>query len=179
MRLGSMPPLRFLSAGSALPGPMLPHPLRTPRGAARPTADAWHALFPNHYAWFLLVAALDLFCTYLILNPYLFPDLSPPPFGDAGRLGREVGIYVYHILEPRPGGEEANAIAAWILGRFGFGGLVVFKFAITTFVIGICEIVGRSDRLKGRQLAAGAIAISSVPVVFGIGQMISNLRMGL
>ena len=41
------------------------------------------------------------------------------------------------------GGVEVNWLADAVLYRYGFPGMVAFKFALVTLVICICEVVGR------------------------------------
>lgn len=63
------------------------------------------------------------------------------------------------------GGREANPLANLYLSLHGFKGLVIFKFCIVTFVVVICEVVGRSDDRRGRWLARVGIGISAIPMV--------------
>lgn len=62
------------------------------------------------------------------------------------------------------GGRETNGVADAALRHFGLRGLVLFKFAIVTFVIGVCEIVGHHNRAAGRRLAEWAVAVTFIPV---------------
>ena len=65
------------------------------------------------------------------------------------------------------GGREANALAAWIIARFGLIGIVLFKLSIVVFVIGLCEMIGRHSRTAGRGFVRAAVAISAMPVLVG------------
>lgn len=69
------------------------------------------------------------------------------------------------------GGREVNPVALSVLVRFGFTGLVVYKFLLVSVVVGICEFVGRRVYNKGWWLARIAVAISAVPVVFALTQI--------
>lgn len=66
------------------------------------------------------------------------------------------------------GGREANAIAEWIIHRFGLVGMVIYKFGLTIFVVLICETIARRDEKSARTLAYGAVAMSAIPVVVGL-----------
>ena len=63
------------------------------------------------------------------------------------------------------GGREANGAAAFIIGRFGLPGMVIFKFGLVAFVIALCEAVGRRSPAAGERLAVWAIALTCVPVI--------------
>jgi Domain of unknown function (DUF5658) len=62
------------------------------------------------------------------------------------------------------GGREVNGVANWVLGHFDVTGLVFYKFAVLAFFLGVCEILGRRNRIAGRRLAGAAIAINFLPV---------------
>ena len=64
------------------------------------------------------------------------------------------------------GGSEVNKIANAVLQAFGFTGMIVFKFLLVIFVIGLCEILGRHNDKTGRRLAQWAVAITCIPVVW-------------
>jgi len=62
------------------------------------------------------------------------------------------------------GGTEANGIANWILERFGLPGMTLFKFAMVTLVISLCEITGRLNERSGRLLVTAGIVVTCIPV---------------
>ena len=70
------------------------------------------------------------------------------------------------------GGHEVNRIADWVIRLADLPGLVVFKFVLVVLVVCICEIVGRRRPRLGSQLAKGAVAISVLPVVAGMVQLL-------
>jgi hypothetical protein len=80
-------------------------------------------------------------------------------------------IWITWIVLHR-GGHEANALAAVVLHHFGRGGFVAFKFLIIAFVVTLCEIVGKRNDRAGRQLATCAVAITIVPLVLGVVQLV-------
>jgi hypothetical protein len=63
------------------------------------------------------------------------------------------------------GAYEANILAAWLLNRYGMGGLVLLKFTAVPVVIGLCEYIGRRRPATGRRLAEWVVAISAIPIV--------------
>ncbi len=67
------------------------------------------------------------------------------------------------------GGAEANKLADWILQRFGLGGMTLFKFAMVTFVICLCEIIGRLRYSSGRLLIWAGIIVTCFPVALAFG----------
>jgi hypothetical protein len=69
-------------------------------------------------------------------------------------------------------GFEANLIADFIIGRYGLGGLVLYKFAIVAFVVCLCEVIGRRRYSAGRRLATWAVAITCVPVAMALAQLL-------
>ena len=75
-------------------------------------------------------------------------------------------IVLYHH------GIEVNPLARVILhvgGKFGF---VAFKFSIIVFVIGLCEIIGRRNKLAAQGLIGAGIAMTSLPVALAILQLL-------
>ena len=64
------------------------------------------------------------------------------------------------------GGMEVNPIAGQVIESFGVPGMSLFKFSIVAFVIVICEFVGHSRRVTGRNLALAAVLITCVPVLW-------------
>ena len=70
------------------------------------------------------------------------------------------------------GGREENALANWIFEHGGLVGAVVFKFAMVVLVVIICEFVGRHRDKTGRRVAEWAIALTAIPVVVAIVQLL-------
>ncbi len=110
--------------------------------------------YPNAYVWFVFLAALDIMLTYLILHPVLF---SHDPF----------------MTEPR--GAEVNALADWIIQRWDVPGMVAFKFLLVALVVVLCEIIGRHKQETGRRIAEWAVAITAIPVILALIQMVFDL----
>ena len=73
------------------------------------------------------------------------------------------------------GGSEGNILADWIIRRWGLTGAVVFKFAVVMLVVCACEYVGRRSDRMGRKLAEWAVAISAVPVVLALLQLLMRV----
>jgi len=71
-------------------------------------------------------------------------------------------------------GHEMNPIAAAIIEHMGFAWTIVFKFAIITLVIVICEIVGRGNDRTGRRLAYAAVVIAAIPVAYSFALLFKS-----
>lgn len=110
----------------------------------------WSVRYPNAYTWFVFVATLDIVLTYLILNPVLFARDTT-------------------FTESR--GQEANALADYVIARWDVPGMVVFKFVLVVFVILLCEVIGRHRESTGRRLAEWAVAITCIPVLVALIQI--------
>ncbi len=70
------------------------------------------------------------------------------------------------------GGFEINTLADRVMIRWGMPGLVIFKFSLVVLVVAICEIVGRKKDRTGRKLAEWAVAITAIPVVVSLLQLV-------
>lgn len=72
----------------------------------------------------------------------------------------------------RMGGREENALAKWIISHGGLVGAVLFKFGAVVLVVLICEYIGRRRAKTGRRVAEWAIALTAIPVVVAIVQLL-------
>ena len=70
------------------------------------------------------------------------------------------------------GAQEVNTIADRAIKVFGFWGLIGLKFATVVLVVGICEFVGGKRPALGKRVAEWAVAISAVPVVSAVVQVV-------
>jgi hypothetical protein len=70
------------------------------------------------------------------------------------------------------GGWEANKLAAWVIERGDLPGTVSFKFVLVILVVGVCEVVGRRKDRLGRRLAQWAVALTALPVVLALVQLL-------
>ena len=70
------------------------------------------------------------------------------------------------------GGRETNFLADAVISYRGLPGLILFKLALTLFVILMAEIIGRRKHKTGRSLAEWAVAISAIPIVVAFGQLL-------
>ena len=121
---------RFMDAQSPEPAPSRIRWLSNP--AVR---------YPNHYTWFVFMAAMDIMLTWVIL---------------------------------RNGGEEVNPVAKLVIDAWGLNGAILFKFALTVFVIVACEVVGRVRPLTARLLIWFGVLISSFPPVWSIALLVTH-----
>jgi hypothetical protein len=74
-------------------------------------------------------------------------------------------------------GVEMNPIAQMVIEKFGVPGMAVFKFAVVSFVIIVCEVVGRTRRPTAQKLAVFAVLITGFPVVWSsvlVGSIIAT-----
>ncbi len=59
------------------------------------------------------------------------------------------------------GAREVNVFANWVIARFGLTGMVIYKFALVTFVLLICQYVYTTHPKTARiVLVAGSVAYS-------------------
>jgi len=72
----------------------------------------------------------------------------------------------------RQGGSEANPLANAVLETGGFPALLVFKFGMIGLVIVICEFVGRRCLTTGRRLIWTGVALSCIPIVAVVAQVV-------
>ena len=87
-------------------------------------------------------------------------------------------IILTHFIIFRLGGIEVNAIAQRAIDAFGLWGLIGLKFVTVLVVIAICQALAQQKPDVGRRLAEWAVAISSVPIVFGLLQIVLALTTG-
>ncbi len=70
------------------------------------------------------------------------------------------------------GGREVNGLALAVLEQYGLTGIVLFKFALVTLLIVLCECIGRRHDSAGRRLATFAIIITLLPVTLASLQLL-------
>ena len=70
------------------------------------------------------------------------------------------------------GGTEVNVIADAVIGYAGLKGILIYKFCLVILVVVLCEVIGRRRPRVGRNLACVAVAITSIPVILSIAQLI-------
>lgn len=107
-------------------------------------------LFEQEISWFVLAGALDVFMTYIILR-----------FSHDGQT--------QHVMI------ESNPVAGWILHRWGFRGMIMFKFAMVAVVVVIAEIVGRVRPTLARLLLNGGTAVVLAVVIYSLRLLLRNL----
>lgn len=71
-------------------------------------------------------------------------------------------------------GREENALAAWIIHHGGYAAVVIYKFALVSIVLVICEVLGRRRGSLGRFVAGLGVAMTSVPVAIGMIQLMAH-----
>jgi hypothetical protein len=76
------------------------------------------------------------------------------------------------------GGEELNWIANQVIASGGLTGIVAFKYALVVLVIIMIENIGRIRHEVGERIAMLAIAITTIPVIVGLTQLLVELTVG-
>jgi uncharacterized repeat protein (TIGR04138 family) len=74
-------------------------------------------------------------------------------------------IMMTWLVLSRPNGYEANALANWVLTNYGLVGMVLYKLILITFVIVVCEMVGRRKQDVGAKFSVVAILIAAFPII--------------
>lgn len=72
----------------------------------------------------------------------------------------------------RLGGREVNGIARAVLDAGGFWGLIGLKLLTMFVVIGACEALARRRPELARRVAEWAVAISSIPAILTLVQIL-------
>ena len=70
------------------------------------------------------------------------------------------------------GGTEVNVLADTVIRYAGLKGILIYKFCLVILVVLLCEVVGRRRPRVGRNLARAAIAITTLPIVLSIAQLV-------
>lgn len=70
------------------------------------------------------------------------------------------------------GGKEVNAIADMVINYAGGKGIIIYKFCLIVLVMVLCEIIGRRRDRIGKKLAEWSVALTAIPVVLSIYQLI-------
>lgn len=65
-------------------------------------------------------------------------------------------------------GQEVNPIARWVINRYELPGMIIYKFALIVFFIGICEVVGTLRDSTGWLLSRLSVMIACVPVFWAM-----------
>jgi hypothetical protein len=100
-------------------------------------------LYPDMYAWLVLLSALDIMLTHSIL--FHFADF---------------------------GGREVNTIADWVIRRFDIAGAIALKFLSVTLVVLVCEYVGRRRPRTGRGLISVILVLAAFPPAWALLQLL-------
>jgi len=71
----------------------------------------------------------------------------------------------YILLSQGPEFRESNQIANFFLARFGFAGMIYFKFALVAFVTVLAQIIARTNPKTAKKLlVAGTVVVSAVVI---------------
>ena len=72
------------------------------------------------------------------------------------------------------GGSEVNPVADAVIAHAGLRGILIYKFCLVLVVVLACEVIGRRRPWLGRNLARVAIAITALPVLLSIAQLVAT-----
>lgn len=72
------------------------------------------------------------------------------------------------------GGREVNAIADAVIAHGGANGIILYKFCLVVLVIVLCEVIGRRRDRVARRLAEWSVALTSVPILLSIYQLLTG-----
>jgi hypothetical protein len=86
-------------------------------------------------------------------------------------LAASLDIIVTTLVMMYYGAIEINGVAAAMIDRFGFVGLIPLKFLSVALVLLICEYVGRVRPVTGQRVAQLAVVFSFLPVVAAATQV--------
>ncbi len=106
-------------------------------------------------------------------------DVKPAPPGLHNHTLRYPYVYLWLLLLSamdvlltwtlfHQGAYEANPIAEYVIDRWQLNGMILYKFALITLFILICEVVGALRDATGRLLSRISILIAAVPVVWSL-----------
>ncbi|MEM9410912.1 MAG: DUF5658 family protein [Planctomycetota bacterium] len=74
-------------------------------------------------------------------------------------------VMTFLLLDRGPEFHESNFLANFILVRYGFRGMVYFKFALVAFVVVIAQIIARTQQTTARWLLnVGTLIVGSVVI---------------
>ena len=77
-------------------------------------------------------------------------------------------LMTYLLLSHGPEFQESNQIAAFFLARFGFKGMVYFKFALVAFVTVIAQVIAKSRPTTARWLLIVGTAATAAVVIYSV-----------
>ena len=77
-------------------------------------------------------------------------------------------LMTYLLLSHGPEFQESNQIAAFFLARFGFKGMVYFKFALVAFVTVIAQVIAKSRPSTARWLLIVGTAATAAVVIYSV-----------
>ena len=74
------------------------------------------------------------------------------------------------------GGYEVNYLAHAVIGAWQLPGLLLYKFCLVMLVIVCCEEIGRRQPPTGRALVRVGVAMTCVPVVAALVQLLAVMH---
>ena len=81
-------------------------------------------------------------------------------------------VFTFWIIWAEGSQAELNGVARAVIDHLGLPGAVAFKLALVVFVVVMCEVIGRRRDKTGRRLAEWSAAVTAIPVVVSIVQLL-------
>lgn len=78
-------------------------------------------------------------------------------------------LFMTYVLLRRGGFRESNPVADWFLMRWGFSGMIGFKFATAAIVTVIAQVVAEKRLRTGRWLLRFGTLIVAGVVIYSLG----------
>ena len=75
-------------------------------------------------------------------------------------------VMTYLLLNHGPEFQESNGVARYFLDRFGFSGMICFKFVLVAFVAVVTQLIARSHLKTARTVLVAGTAIVGAVVVY-------------
>ena len=130
--------------------------MNTPEQHDRPTAVAAARPLAHHFAWLRRPAAFEAaFCWYVLVCA--------------------LDLMLTNFVINHAGAIEVNGVANRAIELAGFWGLIALKILTMLVVIGACEVLARQRRRAAVRLVEWAVAISAIPVVVTLAQLLAAL----
>ena len=77
-------------------------------------------------------------------------------------------VMTYMLLNLGPHFQESNLIAHYFLTKYGFTGMIYFKFALVAFVAVITQLIARSHLTTARWLLNAGTTIVGMVVLYSL-----------
>ena len=84
-------------------------------------------------------------------------------------LANAMDVFMTYLLLNRgPEFQESNLLANYILGKYGFQGMIYFKFALVAFVTVIAQVIAMTRPRTARIVLNSGTALVAAVVVYSV-----------